>query len=137
MLTPAKFMTAVLLTILLSLTPAFAADETPTEPESEETSQEAEAEETTEVIQLRPTNIDNYGRLYFDQNIYIDSAECEKRKDDLFQKGEVLFNNTNSQELVGRAALVLKDLDYGFSNHITRIRVKEDLILSEWLAYPI
>lgn len=52
-------------------------------------------------------------------------------------RGCVLFNNTNSKELVGRASLVKENLEYGFSNHITRIRVKEQLITPDWLTNVI
>lgn len=52
------------------------------------------------------------------------------------KKGDVLFNNTNSKELVGRAALVKEDLNYGFSNHITRLRVGNN-ITPEWLTFSI
>jgi type I restriction enzyme S subunit len=50
------------------------------------------------------------------------------------KKVDVLFNNTNSKELVGRAALVQEDLNCGFSNHITRLRVKENLVFPQWLT---
>ncbi len=53
------------------------------------------------------------------------------------KKGDILFNNTNSYELIGRAALVEEDLPYGYSNHITRLRVKKEVILPEWLTYVL
>ena len=44
------------------------------------------------------------------------------------REGDILFNNTNSQELVGKTCLVDRDYDYGFSNHITRIRLKDGIV---------
>lgn len=49
--------------------------------------------------------------------------------------GDILFNNTNSTELVGKTALVTKALPYAFSNHLTRIRVNKNKALSGWIVY--
>ena len=56
------------------------------------------------IIQIRPTNIDKEGNLYFQKNIYLPDGLRDTRIDDLIRGGEVLFNNTNSQELVGKTA---------------------------------
>ena len=40
------------------------------------------------------------------------------------EAGDVLFNNTNSAELVGKTALIRESSGYAFSNHMTRIRCK-------------
>ena len=40
--------------------------------------------------------------------------------------GDILFNNTNSPDLVGKTAVVRENLDAGFSNHVTRIRLDSD-----------
>lgn len=53
------------------------------------------------------------------------------------KKGDVLFNNTNSKELVGRASLIKKDLDFAFSNHITRLRVDEKYLIPRWVIVCI
>ena len=39
------------------------------------------------------------------------------------QAGDLLFNNTNSRDLVGKIALIHKNMEAGFSNHMTRIRL--------------
>lgn len=69
------------------------------------------------VIQIRPTNINDKRELIFDRNVYISPMAG----DEYLQKGEVLFNNTNSQELVGKTVLFDLDGDYFCSNHMTRI----------------
>ena len=80
-------------------------------------------------IQIRPTNIDNDGFLKFEKNVYVP-----------FQKGipflkkrTVLFNNTNSQELVGKTALLLDDVQLYTSNHITSITVNEEKLVADYL----
>ena len=80
-------------------------------------------------IQIRPTNIDNDGFLKFEKNVYVP-----------FQKGipfikkrTVLFNNTNSQELVGKTALFLDDAQLYTSNHITSIIVNEEKLVADYL----
>ncbi|NDU98930.1 restriction endonuclease subunit S, partial [Spirosoma terrae] len=45
----------------------------------------------------------------------------------LLVPGEVLFNNTNSQELVGKTVYFDIDGEYFCSNHITRIKTNERL----------
>jgi len=84
-------------------------------------------------VHLRTHNIDLTGRLNFDLSIKIDPKKVDSSKSQL-KRGDVLFNNTNSKELVGKTALVDQDYDYGFSNHLTRIRVDENLISPEYLV---
>jgi restriction endonuclease S subunit len=49
------------------------------------------------------------------------------------KKNEILFNNTNSQELVGKTAFFDLEGEYFCSNHITRIKVNELLIHPKYL----
>ncbi|NQU77185.1 restriction endonuclease subunit S [Candidatus Falkowbacteria bacterium] len=84
-------------------------------------------QEADGVIQIRPTNIDNNGYLKFDKNIYVKGEYVNTRQKDILQKEEILFNNTNSQELVGKTSYFNLDGYYFCSNHITRIKVKEGL----------
>lgn len=83
------------------------------------------------ILQIRPTNLNENGQLKFDKNIYVpkDSVSIE----DYIQKGEVLFNNTNSQELVGKTAYFDLEGDFVCSNHITRIKTKADKLLPKYL----
>lgn len=88
------------------------------------------------VPHLRPNNIGNNGDLNLSKIVYIPKGIFDLSKYAL-RKGDVLFNNTNSKELVGRAVLVKENLDYGFSNHITRLRIDEDLMIPEWLVLVV
>jgi type I restriction enzyme S subunit len=77
-------------------------------------------------VHLRTHNISTLGTLNFDLLVRIDPKMVDPLKSSL-RSGDILFNNTNSQELVGKSALVDRDYDYGFSNHITRLRLKDDV----------
>ena len=87
------------------------------------------------IIQIRPTNINNAREFVFTKNVYIPHFELLKRKEDILQKDEILFNNTNSQELVGKSILFNLEGFYFCSNHITRVGVKKDKIDPQYLAH--
>jgi len=84
-------------------------------------------------IQIRPTNLDEFGNLKFDRNIYLGNEYLEKKKSNIIQKKDILFNNTNSQELVGKTAFFDLDGTYFHSNHITRIKVDESYLRPKFL----
>lgn len=85
---------------------------------------------------LRPNNIGYYGKLNLDKVVYIPKDKVDAKKS-ILQKGTILFNNTNSTELVGRSILIEEDMDYAFSNHITRVAVNKEICSPEWLNYAI
>lgn len=80
-------------------------------------------------IQIRPTNIDNDGFLKYEKNIYVPLHKGVP----FVKKGTVLFNNTNSQEWVGKTALLQEDSKLYTSNHITSIIVNSSKVISEYL----
>lgn len=70
------------------------------------------------VPHLRPMNVDRDGQI--DLNVVKSVAESNGVE---LQPGDVLFNNTNSAELVGKTAVVsTREAGFAFSNHMTRIR---------------
>ena len=80
-----------------------------------------QAKNSDGIIQIRPTNINSYGDLIFQKNVYLPKEYTEKYE--MTSYGDVLFNNTNSQDLVGKTAIFLdKDNQYFYSNHITVIK---------------
>lgn len=87
------------------------------------------------IIQIRPTNLSDDRDFIFDRNVYIDASELDARKQDILSRNDVLFNNTNSQEQVGKT--VLFDLDGNFfcSNHITRVQAKATFLDAAYLTY--
>lgn len=66
---------------------------------------------------LRPMNVDREGRLDLDVVKYVSPANPLRVK-----FGDVLFNNTNSAELIGKTAYIGIEADLAFSNHMTRLR---------------
>lgn len=87
-----------------------------------------QTEQDAGIIQIRPTNINEDRLLCFDKNVYINPNEVKNKQENLLKKREVLFNNTNSQDLVGKSVFFDKDGEFFCSNHITRIGVNEKII---------
>ena len=81
------------------------------------------------IIQIRPTNIDENGFLKYDKNIYLPIDKNSIR----IEVDDIIFNNTNSQELVGKTAILKENKELTFSNHITIIRVRKEAILPDYL----
>src|SRR5581483_1421652 len=86
------------------------------------------------VVQLRMNNVTTDGRL--DWSSFIRVPEPPDGAYDL-APGDVVFNNTNSAELVGKAALFEGwDERVVYSNHFTRLRAKPGVdarFLVRWL----
>jgi type I restriction enzyme M protein len=85
---------------------------------------------------LRPMNITTNGALLLDDVKYLPASEKKNYLGFLLKKDDVLFNNTNSKELVGKTCLIDKDVDLFYSNHMTRIRTKPELN-SAFLAHVL
>lgn len=51
------------------------------------------------------------------------------------QKGDILFNRTNSYEYVGRTGIFLLEGDYTFASYLIRLRPKKDVIDSQFLTF--
>ena len=81
-------------------------------------------------VQLRPFNIEdeklNLSTLYQVPLEMVDESKY------FLEKGDILFNNTNSTELVGKSTISDKHYPFAFSNHINRIRVNPNVILPEY-----
>jgi len=75
------------------------------------------------IAQLRPMNVSEDGRIDLVNLKYIPESEAH-RKERLIQEGDVVFNNTNSPELVGKTAYYDLPEPRAFSNHMTRIRCR-------------
>jgi restriction endonuclease S subunit len=94
-------------------------------------------EEGNGIIQIRPTNLSRDRELIFNRNVYISSEERDTRKADLLLKNEVLFNNTNSQEQVGKSVLFDIGGEFFASNHITRVGVVFEKLVPDYLYYVL
>jgi len=86
-----------------------------------------------EIAHLRTMNISEDCQLVWNSTKYITREVFEQNDGLQLKKGDVLFNNTNSTELVGKSCYVNEDLVCGFSNHITRVRVDDSLLNSYFL----
>jgi type I restriction enzyme S subunit len=86
------------------------------------------------ITQIRMNNVTTDGRLIFDS--YLKVPIPENLDEWLLRKGDFLFNNTNSYDLVGKST-VFKDAPFycTFSNHFTRIRFNKRLVLPELILY--
>jgi len=87
------------------------------------------------IPQLRPYNIANWNSMNLSELTFV-PKNMNRVEDYFIKSGDVLFNNTNSIELVGRAA-VFKESNSNctYSNHITRIRVKNHIIMPDFLSW--
>lgn len=77
------------------------------------------------VPQLRPFSITTEGELSFNTKKYVPKSQL--KDEDYCKVGEVLFNNTNSPELVGKTTVFDSDLPCAASNHITRLTLKDGI----------
>ena len=79
--------------------------------------------EDQRVPHLRPFSITPEGELSFETKKYVPKSRL--KSDDYCKKNEVIFNNTNSPDLVGKTTVFDSDVLCAASNHMTRITVKE------------
>jgi type I restriction enzyme S subunit len=81
---------------------------------------------------LRMGNIQD-GRLDWENLVYTDDkAEIKKY---LLKHNDVLFNRTNSPELVGKTAIYKSEMPAIFAGYLIRIHRKEDLLDGDYLTY--
>ncbi len=81
---------------------------------------------------IRMGNIQN-GRIDWDKLVYTDNAEEIKKY--LLKKNDVLFNRTNSPELVGKSAIYTGETPAIFAGYLIRLHRKEHLIDADFLNY--
>jgi type I restriction enzyme S subunit len=89
-----------------------------------------------DLLHLRPYNIGEDGTLDLSQRFLVPSDLCPAGRR-MLQPGDVLFNNTNSMELVGKTALVTQPLEAAFSNHITLLRTRPEQAEGAWVALAL
>jgi type I restriction enzyme S subunit len=85
------------------------------------------------VPQIRTHNVSPDGKLTTAGIKHVTPSEQELSKYKLMI-GDVIFNNTNSEEWVGKTAVFDVEGNYVFSNHMTRLRVNPTLIAPTFLA---
>ena len=73
---------------------------------------------------LRMNNITYAGGWNFSSMKYVDLDEASAHKY-LTQKGDLLFNRTNSKELVGKTAVYMRDEPMAIAGYLVRVRMNE------------
>ena len=81
------------------------------------------------VTHLRPMNISRLGKLDLE---IVKSVEDDSTR--RIMKGDILFNNTNSAELVGKTTIIEIDGDFAFSNHMTRLRFPVEKVNHKYMS---
>lgn len=81
---------------------------------------------------LRMGNIHN-GRFVWNSLVYSDNEEDNKQY--LLKHNDVLFNRTNSPELVGKTAIYKGEQPAIFAGYLIRIHRKENLLDADYLNY--
>ena len=84
------------------------------------------------VPHIRPLNITAYGELVFEGTKYVPKDSISESE--IIQKDEVLLNNTNSTEWVGKSTVFEDKRICCCSNHITRLVVHPNIVLPWYLA---
>lgn len=79
------------------------------------------ADSATGIPQLRPMNVTRAGNIDLKTLVYVPKAEAS-RDERWLRQGDIVFNNTNSAELVGKTACYDLPEPRAFSNHMTRVR---------------
>ena len=85
------------------------------------------------VAHLRPMNVSSEGTIDLANVKYVPREEAE-RENRMLQAGDVLFNNTNSPELVGKTAYYGLPEPRAFSNHMTRLRCNQTVLNPQYGA---
>jgi type I restriction enzyme S subunit len=92
----------------------------------------AKSKKEGKVPVLRMGNIQD-GKLDWGNLVYSDD-DCEIEKY-LLKHNDVLFNRTNSPELVGKTAIYKSELPAMFAGYLIRIHRKESLLDGDYLTY--
>jgi Restriction endonuclease S subunits len=77
------------------------------------------------VPHLRPLNLNIYGDISIEPTKFVPRDSV--KENNWCQEGEVLFNNTNSTEMVGKSSVFDLDQPCACSNHMTRLRTKPNV----------
>jgi type I restriction enzyme S subunit len=80
---------------------------------------------------IRMGNVDVTGRLSLADLKYVVLPEAEQRKYAL-ETGDILFNRTNSKELVGKTGIWRPSEPAVAASYFIRVRVNEDTILPDY-----
>jgi type I restriction enzyme S subunit len=80
-------------------------------------------------------NISENGEFVWEGTKYVSEEVFAEHAEYALKAGDVLFNNTNSKELVGKTCYIESDIRGGFSNHMTRLRPDPKRLHPRLLAF--
>lgn len=87
------------------------------------------------VPHIRPFNIQPNGKISLEQIKSIPFNLASEKP--TLRQDDIVFNNTNTKELVGKCAIWEGNQEFVFSNHMTRIRLHDKKIVNEYLNFAI
>lgn len=82
---------------------------------------------------LRMNNLTYEGRFDLTDIKWVELSSYESEKLTL-RRGDLLFNRTNSRELVGKTGVWNGPDGFTFAGYLIRIRLREDQVLPEWVS---
>jgi type I restriction enzyme S subunit len=86
------------------------------------------------ILQLRMDNIEPEGWINVEAGVKVPIPEDVENY--ILKPGDILFNNTNSIDLIGKTAIFRGEFSRCvYSNHLTRIRVDRSKAIPEWILY--
>jgi len=97
----------------------------------------ASKQTATGVPHLRSQNITDQGQLVWEGAKFVPLEIAAENESYALRKGDILFNNTNSVELVGKTCLYDSNERAHYSNHTTRLRVDEARALPQFVALAV
>jgi type I restriction enzyme S subunit len=83
---------------------------------------------------LRMNNISNEGRLSVSNLVYVSLSEKEREAFRL-ERGDLLFNRTNSYDLVGKTALFDLEEEYVCASYIVRFKLDTKQVYPQFVSY--
>lgn len=88
------------------------------------------------IVQLRMNNVDVGGKINLEKTLKVPIPK--NITDYLLQNGDVLFNNTNSVDLIGKTSIFNDEIiPCTYSNHLTRIRGDSTKVNQKWILYNL
>ena len=88
------------------------------------------------IAHLRPMNVHEEGSIDLSIVKYVPVSKADQDKR-LLRRGDVIFNNTNSPELVGKTAFYELPEEKAFSNHMTRLRCQTEILDPKFCAMAL
>ncbi|NWF86228.1 restriction endonuclease subunit S [Candidatus Bathyarchaeota archaeon] len=88
------------------------------------------------ILQLRMDNIETEGWINPEAGVKVPTPSNVEKY--ILKPNDILFNNTNSVDLIGKTAIFRGELSKCvYSNHLTRIRVNLDRVIPEWILFVL